>query len=128
MRLDQFEALQQRGEELIDVFLFESKPSEWPGHGILPANMDKETRGNAYWTKKNCVATLACAQRIFTLVQVIRERAVSGDPPSEGDAPTVDDSLDKEIAEAEAEAARLTNQVLRKAHKSAFDKRVHKKA
>lgn len=91
--------------------------------------MDKETRGNAYWSKKNCVATLACAQRIITLVQVIRERAVQGDAPAEGAAanPEQPDELDREIAAAEAEADRLTNEVIRAAHKKAFDKHVHKK-
>lgn len=126
MRLDQFQKLQERGEELVDVFLFESDPKAWPGAGILPANMDKETRGNAYWVKKNAVATLACAQRIFTLVQVIRERSAP-DLPTAGDAPEVDDSLDKEVAAAEAEAARLLDHVQRGAKKAAFDKHVHKK-
>lgn len=126
MRLDQFEALQKRGEELIDVFLAESKPTDWPGYGILPANMDKETRGNAYWSKKSCVATLACAQRIFNLVQVIRERSVPVDAEQpEGDVP---DSLDSEIAAAEKEAKSLLDSVQRGARKQAFDKHVHKKA
>lgn len=129
MRLDQFESLQARAEQLVDVFLLESDPEKWPGAGIEPVSMDKQTRGDRYWCKKDAVATLACAQRIISLVQVIRERAVAGDGPADG-KPTDEqpDELDREIAAAEAEADRLTSQVIRNAHKKAFDKHVHKKA
>lgn len=129
MRQDQFEALQKRGEQLVDVFLAESDPAKWPGHGIEPATMDKGTRGDRYWCKKDAVATLACTQRIFNLVQVIRERSAPDLPPGpDGEEPAVDDSLDKEVAAAEAEASRLLDQVQRGARKAAFDKHVHKKA
>lgn len=128
MRQDQFEALQKRGEELVDVFLVESDPAKWPGAGMEPANMEKTTRGDRYWCKKDAVATLACAQRIFNLVQVIRERSAPDLLQGTGDTPGEDDSLDKEVAAAEAEAARLLDQVQRGAKKAEFDKRVHKKA
>lgn len=128
MRQDQFEALQKRAEQLVDVFIVESDPAQWPGHGLLPAQMDAKTRGDAYWVKKTAVATLACAQRILNLVQVIRERSAPDLPaiPQEGGAP-VEDSLDKEVAAAEAEATKLLDQVQRGARKAAFDKIVHKK-
>jgi hypothetical protein len=129
MRQDQFEALQKRGEQLVDVFIAESDPAAWPGHGTKPANMDKATRGDRYWCKKDAVATLACAQRIFTLVQVIRERSAPDLPTAPDGAPDeVEDSLDKEVAAAEAEATKLLDQVQRGARKAAFDKHVHKKA
>lgn len=127
MRQDQFEALQKRGEQLVDVFLSESDPTKWPGHGLEPATMEKTTRGDRYWCKKDAVATLACAQRIFNLVQVIRERSAPDLPPGpDGEAP-VEDSLDKEVAAAEAEATKLLDQVQRGARKAVFDKHVHKK-
>lgn len=126
MRQDQFEALQARGEQLVDVFLLESDPAKWPGQGIEPATMDKSTRGDRYWCKKDAVATLACAQRIFNLVQVIRERSIPPSPAQGED--TTEDSLDAEVAAAEKEATRLLDQVQRGARKEAFDKHVHKKA
>lgn len=127
MRQDQFEALQKRGEQLVDVFLAESDPTKWPGHGLEPATMEKTTRGDRYWCKKDAVATLACAQRIFNLVQVIRERSAPDLPPGpDGEAP-VEDSLDEEVAAAEAEATKLLDQVQRGARKAVFDKHVHKK-
>src|SRR5690606_31063969 len=79
MRQDQFEALQKRAEELIDAFLRESNPAEWPGAGIKPAQMQRETRGDLYWCKKNAVATLACAQRIIGLVDLAREKSAGGE-------------------------------------------------
>lgn len=124
MRQDQFEALQARAEQLVDVFLNESDPTKWPGAGIEPANMEKATRGDRYWCKKDAVATLACATRITNLLGVIRERAVPVDPGATDDG---EDSLDKDIADAEAEAAKLLDEVQRKARKSEFDKRVHGK-
>lgn len=127
MRQDQFEALQARGEQLVDVFLAESDPTKWPGAGIEPAKMEKTTRGDRYWCKKDAVATLACAQRIFNLVQVIQERSVPVKQASEGLA-VEDDSLDKEIQQAEEDAKRLLDKVQSKAKKAEFDKRVHKKA
>lgn len=128
MRQDQFEALQKRGEQLVDVFIAESDPEKWPGHGVLPANMDKSTRGDRYWCKKDAVATLACAQRIFNLVQVIRERGSSELPPAPtGEEEEAADPLDKEVAAAEAEATKLLDQLQRNTRKGAFDKRVHKK-
>lgn len=127
MRQDQFEALQKRGEQLVDVFLAESDPTKWPGHGLEPATMEKTTRGDRYWCKKDAVATLACAQRIFNLVQVIRERSAPDLPPGPDGETPVEDSLDKEVAAAEAEATKLLDQVQRGARKAVFDKHVHKK-
>lgn len=128
MRQDQFEALQARGEQLVDVFLSESDPTKWPGHGMEPANMEKTTRGDRYWCKKDAVATLACAQRIFNLVQVIRERSIPTPPPTPEGEDQPADSLDAEVAAAEKEAQRLLDDVQRGARKAAFDKHVHKKA
>jgi len=119
MRHDQFEQLQQRAEQLVDVFLKESDPTTWPGHGIQPSAMEKSTRGDRYWCKKDAVATLACAQRIISLVQVIRERSVGDVPPVDGDDATDGDPLDAEVASAEAEATRLLESLQRGARKKA---------
>lgn len=126
MRQDQFESLQQRAEELLDLFLDESDPAGWPGHGLKPSAMDKQTRGDRYWCKKDAVATLACAQRIGMLVDVAR-RATAGDKNTpEAVTPGADD-LEKEVRDAEAEAERILNRVGRTAAKAEFDKRVHGK-
>lgn len=126
MRQDQFEGLQSRLEQLVDVFLTESNPDKWPGAGLDPVAMDKQTRGDRYWSKKDAVATIACVQRISTLVHTIQTR--SYDVTSETTEGSDDDAdLGKEIAAAEAEADRLTDMVLRAARKDKFDKNVHGK-
>lgn len=129
MRQDQFERLQARAEQLVDVFLEESDPAKWPGAGIAPAAMEKTTRGDRYWCKKDAVATLACAQRITNLLQVIRERQVPVDPQpgANGEDGQPEDSLDTEIAAAEAEASKLLDEVQRRARKADFDRHVHGK-
>lgn len=119
MRQDQFESLQRRAEQLVDVFLDESNPETWPGHGLKAANMDRETRGDRLWVKKNAVATLACTQRIIGLVQVIRERSAGELPPADDGDGVGADPLDAEVAAAEAEAARLLETLQRGARKKA---------
>lgn len=126
MRQDQFEALQQRAEKLLDLFLAESDPDKWPGAGIEPAKMEKTTRGDRYWCKKDAVATLACAQRIGALVDLARQKTAGGDDAPEAVTPGEDD-LEAEVREAEAEADRILKKVGREAAKAEFDKRVHGK-
>jgi hypothetical protein len=110
MRQDQFEALQQRAEQLIDVFLAESDPEAWPGHGIAPASMDKATRGDRVWCKRDAAATLSCAQRIAGLVDLARQKTAGGEA-TPGAVTNTDEELDREAAEAEAEATRLINRI-----------------
>ncbi|HAL72710.1 MAG TPA: hypothetical protein DCP71_13165 [Verrucomicrobiales bacterium] len=126
MRLDQFEALQQRAEQLVDLFISESDPDKWPGKGLEPGQMDQKTRGDRYWCKKDAVATLACAQRIGTLVDLARRKTAAHEDTPEAVTEGEDD-LDKEIRAAEKEAAKIINGAASKARKSEFDKRVHGK-
>lgn len=126
MRQDQYEALQVRGEQLIDLFLEESNPDKWPGVGIEPAKMDKSTRGDRYWCKKDAVATLAAAQRIATLLDVVRRKTAGGENTPDAVTPDQDD-LDKEITEAEREAQRALDKARKAAQRTSFTKRAHGK-
>ena len=123
MRQDQFEALQARAEQLIDLFLAESRPEVWPGHGIEPAKMDKATRGDRVWCKRDAVATLACAQRIANLVDVARAKTAGGSdsPDAVGDGSA--DDLEAEVAAAEQEAEQLAAKVMRKAQARETERR-----
>lgn len=127
MRQDQFESLQARGEQLIDLFLEESDPDKWPGVGIEPAKMDKSTRGDRYWCKKDAVATLAAAQRITNLLDVVRRKTAGGETTPDAVGPDQDE-LDGEITEAEKLAQRMLNKVRKTAARASFNKRVHGKA
>jgi len=106
MRQDQFESLQQRAEQLVDLFLTESDPAKWPGAGIEPANMEKGTRGDRYWCKKDAVATLACAQRIITLVETVRVKTAGGEA-NPGAVTEDEEELDADVQAAEKEADRI---------------------
>lgn len=122
MRQDQFDALQERAEQLIDLFLEESNPEKWPGHGIEPMAMEKQTRGDRYWCKKDAVATLACAQRIGNLIDLAGKK----ETPSTGGETS--DDLEKEIRDAEKEATAILNKAqtsAKRVTKQAFDKKVH---
>jgi hypothetical protein len=126
MRQDQYERLQALSEQLTDVFIDEADPEKWPGAGIPLATMDKATRGDRYWSKKNAAATVMLIGRVESLVGSIQSDSNAGT----GAAAVTDseNELDQEIAEAEKEAARLLNKVGEGARKAAFDKRAHGKA
>jgi hypothetical protein len=119
--------LQSLSEKLTDVFLDEANPDNWPGAGIGIVAMDKDTRGDRYWSKKNAAATITLVQRITTLTDTIRARTAGEDPsdPAAVSEPQVD--IDAEIAKYEREATALLDQVQATSRKSAFDKRVHAK-
>lgn len=130
MRQDQFDKLQQRAEQLTDIFLEESDPQMWPGYDIVPRGWDKQMRGDRYWHKKNCVATLAIVQRIATVVDIARQKTAGGED-NPGAVDPEEKELEQEMAEAEAEASqyldKYLNDVQKKAKKTAFDKRVQGK-
>ncbi|AET91085.1 hypothetical protein BYI23_B004780 [Burkholderia sp. YI23] len=125
MRLDQYEKLQALSERLTDVFLDEAAPEKWPGAGIDLQTMDKTTRGDRYWSKKNAAATVMLIGRVESLVGSIQKGSAAGDGANA--VHETEDELDAEIAAAEKEAARLLSQAQKSAAKAQFDKRVHGK-
>lgn len=130
MRQDQFERLIALSEKLTEVFLNEAEPENWPGEGILPKNMDSATRGDRYWCKKNAVATVSLLQRVHGLTANAQFASAGGVVGGASVTPEdeQESSLDKEIADAEKEAKKLTDQVLSQAKKREFDKRTHGKS
>jgi hypothetical protein len=126
MRQDQYERLQALSEQLTDVFIDEADPEKWPGAGIPLATMDKATRGDRYWSKKNAAATVMLIGRVESLVGSIQQDSNQGHGAA-GVSDT-ESELDQEIAAAEKEAATLLNKVGEGARKAAFDKRAHGKA
>lgn len=113
MRLDQYERLQKLEEELTEVFLGEADSKRWPGLGIEPANMDRDTRGDRYWCKKNAVATMSLIVRVTHLIGHIQ--SLDTTPPPESDDSEAVDHLDAEIASAEKEATKLLDRMARRA-------------
>lgn len=121
MREDQYKRLQALSEELTDVFLDEADPAKWPGAGVELQSMDKATRGDRYWSKKNAAATVMLIGRVENLVGSIQQDSNAGHGAST--MTEAESELDQEIAAAEKEASRLLNKVGEGARKAAFDKR-----
>lgn len=118
MREDQIESLQKRQEQLVDLFLEESDPTRWPGHGVAPSAMDKSTRGDRYWCKKDSLGTLACATRIAGLIEYVRhhDRETDNQPKDGGSDGLAEKevSLDADIADAEKQADAIMRRVKEK--------------
>jgi hypothetical protein len=118
MRDDQRKRLQDLSERLADAFIMEADPSEWPGDGKPPADLEQQERGDRYWCKKNAMATGGVLR--FTLDLI--ERNGPGGPSTDDDA-----DLDKRIRDAEKRAAQATKRVLDKASKLKFDAKINGK-
>lgn len=115
MRVDQYERLQALQEKLVDVFLMEADSDNWPGANLTSANMDQQTRGDRYWSKKNAVATGGLIHRVSTLTHKI-ELANTDEGGGGADLVKEEESnLDKQVADAEKEGKRLLDKVARKA-------------
>jgi hypothetical protein len=117
MRQDQYERLQKLEEQLLDVFMDEADPASWPGYGMTLANVDKSTRGDRYWCKRNAAATAALSQRITSLVGRVQASGLGttappADAPAEGGEER--DELEAEVASAEREAMALLDKVQRR--------------
>lgn len=104
MRLDQEKRLADLEESLVDVFLDEADPRLWPGYGTPIADMDKDTRGDVYWTKKNAAATMVLIGGVMKLKANTRD-ALGRDPYNTKE-------LDEQIRRAEKDAAQAVDRVM----------------
>jgi len=115
MRQDQIERLQQLEERLIDVYLDEADPDNWPGVGTMGEQLTKQQRGDRFWEKKNAIATVALAQETRKLIA--NDKAALGrDPYSDGE-------MDRKIHDAEKRAAELVKKVQDGTARAGFLKR-----
>lgn len=112
MREDQRTRLAELQELLIDQFLDDADPRNWNGRGKLPAEMDRDTRGDAYWCKKNAAATMMVLAGVDKLAANTRDAL--GRDAYEGQ------ELDEQIRKAEALAKKRADEVLRKTARAAF--------
>ena len=108
MRSDHLERIIELEEKLVETFLIEADPDEWPGHGIAPAAMDRETRGDQFWCKRNAAATIALIARVQSIVHA-KER--SDETSRKGYDDPAKDDINNEIQEAEKEAAKLMKRI-----------------
>lgn len=124
MRQDQYLRLQELAEKLTDAFIKEADPEKWPGAGIELANMDQQTRGNLYWSKKNAAATLSVIMKTTSLLGMIQMGGAEGGAPDAEKAAAEETSLDSEIAAAEKEAQKMLSKIQSTA-RTATGKKVH---
>lgn len=114
MREDQRQRLADLEEKLVEVFLDEADPDNWPGAGLPPNQMEQKTRGDRYWSKKNAAATMVLLGGVGKLTENTKG-ALGRDPYSEPE-------LDKQISSAEAKAQALVERVVKKARDTAHGK------
>ncbi|MGQ7937360.1 hypothetical protein [Paraburkholderia sp. D1E] len=115
MRQDQLERLQQLQEKLVDVYLDEADPENWPGVGTMGAQLTKQERGDRYWEKKNAVATVMLVHETNKLI--------ANDKPALGRDPYTDGELDRQIQGAEKRASQLLDKVRQDTSRAGFLKR-----
>lgn len=114
MRADQFESLLARREKLLDAFLTESDPETWPGAGKADAEMTKDERGDRFWCKRSCAATLSIALRISSLIDSERRSAREWNTdPAEGGPPLVteEEDIEADIERYEQQARSVLNKL-----------------
>jgi len=105
MRPDQYERLRGVSEALADLFLEEADPSRWPGAGVPLAQHTQAQRGDRVWHKKTVAASLL----LLINIERLTEHSQS--------APARDDSdLDRQIADAEAQAVKLLDKLTQRTH------------
>lgn len=106
MRPDQLSQLNDLAESIMDVFVSEADPRNWPGANVPSADMEPEQRGNRNWTIKNANQVGALLSRTLDLKE--RLQGVGGHtPPGEDDA---DDQIQK--------AEKLARETLKRLGKS----------
>lgn len=124
MRQDQIDRLNDLAERLADRFITDADPVNWSAADKLPRDMTQQERGDAYWSKKNAMATGGVLRYTLDLIEGGKGSA-SSDPETQRER---DADLDKRIGDAEKKAAAAMARVMDKAKgKAEFDKRVHGK-
>jgi len=115
MRPDQIERLAELEEKLIDIYLEEADPANWPGEGAMGPQLTKEQRGDRFWDKKNAIATVALAQETRKLI--------ANDKAALGRDPYTEPELDRKIKDAEKRARELVDKVSQETARNGFIKR-----
>lgn len=105
MRQDQIERLQGLAEDIGEVFLEEADPRTWPGAGLPLDSMDKDQRGDRYWSKKNAIHTGTLLARVLDLAER-DSRSL--------DTKTPEEDADAEIDKYEKKAKYLLNAIQKK--------------
>lgn len=104
MTPEQYTRLQSAIEMVADVFVDEADPRNWSGGVSSLSEMDKTTRGNRYWDKKNAIQTGTLLARMMDLQ--------NGKTKEAGNV----DAIEDKTAEYEKKAKELVQKIIEKAH------------
>lgn len=120
MTPEQMQRLQELEGKLVDVVLVEADPDTWPGAGKDLKQLDKNERGDRYWSKKNASASMALLMRVYSLTATAQRAQAGTVPPPELEGGDHDGDLDNELKAAEKAAEqRIKKLGLRVVSKSA---------
>lgn len=104
MRPDQAARLAEIGELLVEAFLLEADPRQWPGDGKQPTDLSVQERGDRLWTKKNAIGSAAVLRCVHDLADRDADATAGAPRGDEGD-------LDRDIRRYEGQAAKLLARV-----------------
>ncbi|MFM2290171.1 MAG: hypothetical protein RL684_3314 [Pseudomonadota bacterium] len=114
MRDDQYVKFKHLADRLVDVVVDELNPDGWSGAGMTLSEMDKDTRGDRYWSKKNASQTLSILMKMHSLTRMVEQMHM---PANEGGAiEDTDAQLDKQIRSAEKQAEEIMRRVQARAN------------
>lgn len=118
MREDQQKRLDDLAERLAEVFIVEADPDNWSGAGMLPNQMDRDTRGNRHWDRKGAMGTGGVLRYTLDLLTHWKEKGAQSD--SDQQEMQRDADLDKRIEDAERRAERAMKRAMNRAKTSAL--------
>lgn len=107
MREDQAQRLAELDELLVEQFILEADPRNWPGYGKMPIDLTRDERGDSQWTRRCAVGTAATLRSLHDLT----DRHLGNQSKDPETQEKRDDDLDKHISKYEAEAAKLLDKV-----------------
>lgn len=124
---EQFARLQSLSDRLVDTVVHDADPANWTGNGRKASELTQQERGDAHWCRKIAAGTLAILMRVHQVIDLGRERtAKDGENEAGAVKPNEPDfDLEREIKDAEREAAQQIDRLRQSTDKAAFDKYVH---
>lgn len=118
MREDQQKRLDELAERLAEVFIVEADPDNWSGAGMLPHQMDRDTRGNRHWDRKGAMGTGGVLRYTLDLLNYWKDKGAQSD--SDAQERQRDADLDRRIEEAERRAEKAMKRAMNRAKNSAL--------
>ena len=118
MRVDQWQRLQAIAEKVAEIAIVDCDPDNWAHSDTPSKKLTRDQRGDAYWSRRQAIATCGVLARIHHLVMnhnVIGDNSTAGSPE---DNP--EQTLERMVREAEKQGAELMDRVQRATSREEF--------